>query len=424
MLCNLKNKTACFFYSSPTAQSTEPNPAAIELEPQKDHDYSEIAAFLDVASGARGSGDGAQTVMYETIQNTGSSNRGSSGYTQVVNTYEDVLPDPALMGRKHPYDKVEDGSPDYHRLQHENSFRSQASCQGSLKLRVSVQLSNSSNGSSLGSTDAAQVTRPHIDIYQSELDISSDEEYSHLGGSEAKPESSAAPQQQHSAPQPRGTDPSLSLSESLLPMVKTMSLIEALDTASPVQPVQGEDDSDIYSRLVDTGKGTGSLAETNQAELLQEALYSALSENPQTQVETECNNHDYHELEGPLAVSRASPGSVPLAERGTAPDATKSRKSKREGEYNHLEPKKALVKSTSLPPVTSGTVFRILSEKSNPKLSIDGDLQLPAMDSKHTYTPLIKQNSHTYTLPILSTPEKYVSEHGHVYHTLENSREN
>lgn len=450
---------------SSVAQNSEHNAAAIELEPQKDHDYSEIAAFL--GSGAEGSAQGAK---YETIQDSSNSKREGSGHTHVVITYEDVLPDPAQMGRRHPYDVVEDASPDYHRLQHENSLRSQGSRPGSFKLRASVQLSNSSNGSSLASADALQATRPHIDIYQSELDISSDDEYSHLGRSESTLEGSAAQQQQQrSVLQPRGIDPALSLSESLLPLVNTMynktplsrsatlpiaststlredeenqtevkqplveefeSLIEASDTADaapPVQPAQGEDETDTYSRLVETGKGARTSAEVNQAEVLQEALYSAVSESPQAQVETGGNDHEYHELEGPQIVSKATPGSAPPAEQGTAPDGTNSQKSKRQGEYNHLEPKKALGKSKSFTLGTSGTVFTILAETSNPELGIDGvngDLQLPATDSKHTYTPLIKESIHTYTMPILSTPEKYVSEHGHVYHTLGNSEEN
>ena len=442
---------------------------AVELEAQRDHDYAEIAVFLDQPDGASGprGGSGPQAVMYKPVQNSNNSNRENNGYTQnlVINTYEDVLPDPAYMGRKHPYDKVEDGSPNYHRLQHENSIKSQASRQSSLKLQLS---SNSSNGSSLASTEALQVTRPHIDIYQSELDISSDDEYSRLDRNEMKPEGSVA-QQLSGIPQPRGTD--LSLSESLLPMLETMydrtlhsrseslpstsrstvivvqddeeievnrlhvenfeSLIKASDTAdaaSRAQPAQGDIEIDTYSRL-DTGRGNDSLAETKQAEPLLESLYEVLSETShenQTQVEDERNDHVYHELEKPAVPSKVAPGTVPSSGNATAPKHnTNRRTSKREGDYSHLAPKKPLVKSKSLPLGSSAGVFKILSEKSNPELGINGtddinsDLQLRAPDSKHTYTPLLKRNIHTYTLPILSTPEKYISEHGHVYHTLE-----
>ena len=123
-------------------------------EVPQDHDYSEIPVLL-----------GNSTPVYQIVQK---------------NTYyEDVLPDLTQSVRRHPYDTVVEGSPDYNKLQHQNSVTSQVPPRSSVKLQASRQSSAAtctdleSAAVESKSNSLPRTQRRHINIYDSELDIPS-----------------------------------------------------------------------------------------------------------------------------------------------------------------------------------------------------------------------------------------------------------
>ena len=399
----------------------------------------------------------------------------SNHRSSLPGTYEAILlQQPAC---RHKYDLVGHTSSDYHRLQHNNL--KPGVCL-SLHINIGPQVSNpASETTDIAAMDIERgVTRPKIDIYQSDMSLNTN--------------SSSEDSNHHEVH--HLSDPDITLSESLYDRLhqcsssntkqqdhtnvdgysqldghrKTSVTVPTPATISHSQNHQHSPQTEVgdYSCLEPKSQDSTSLTEF-------EALYMFPTvpgvKHPKIVEKTTSNTeHHYHVLEGPgtqdgadsLGGSDSNTTDKPLhngacrvplkqskdngysclehtkltAENGFDAD---------ENYFEMLYEKQPIAAASSYPATAAVHVTNLHSlrtTKSYPegipkppprtvKSQDEGYDHLEPQDLKHKYTAIIrscrnKPSQHLYAQPIVSTPDMYISEKGHVYHVLDTSSEN
>lgn len=390
----------------------------------------------------------------------------SNHRSSLPGTYEAILlQQPA---RRHKYDLVGNTSSDYHHLQHNHHL--------SLHINIGPQVSNPP----FEMTDVAAmdiergVTRPKIDIYQSDMSLNTNSSSEHSNHHEVH----------------HLSDPDITLSESLYDRPhqclssgtkhqdhtnvdgysqldghrKTSVTVPTSATISHSQNQQhSPQEAGDYSCLEPKSQDSTSLTEF-------EALYMFPGvKHPKIVEKTTSNTeHHYHVLEGPgtedgadsLGGSDSNTTDKPL-HNGACRVPLKQSKDNGysclehtklttengfDADKNYFEmlyEKQPIAAASSYPATAAVHVTNLHSlrtTKSYPegipdppprtvKSQDEGYDHLEPQDLKHKYTAIIrscrnKPSQHLYAQPIVSTPEMYISEKGHVYHVLDTSSEN
>ena len=161
-----------------------------------------------------------------------------------------------------------------------------------------------------------------------------------------------------------------------------------------------------------------------------EALYATPSKRvPQASRRTD-NDGDYHHLERSLSIN-APRHTTTTSESESSREYQCNSNSQLfdDVQYSRLEQPavKKVGKASTLPSKASQENEKLYTQSSN-DLQESGGKGSSSYNhlEKHKYTPIVTtlQNTrHVYSHPIVSTPEMYISERGHVYQILETSVE-
>lgn len=332
----------------------------------------------------------------------------------IPGTYEDLPPDPL---QKHQYDTVlVNGSSNYHRL-HMQHHSHEAKAQTGSKLAVSRQHSAPTveGYATVTSPNSNGTPKRHIDIYQ----YTDDEDYSRLkrSASSTLPSSDLELQEKnniYSAVNYSCLDSQQcrsSLATKASPTIRRKLPPKSHYETLEVYPGATQNDGDDYSEVTDT-----------LYDIPPDARHA---HSPQTPSGNSNNSDGYSHLEtlwidnNPAPIEQGPP---------TLNDPE---------DYSHLE---ALSPKAEAQHSLSDDLFEALYDRHDPgnathNQSVHADtkgVRFEAPKVSHAYAPVLPSQPqpqqpvlhHVYSLPIVSTPEMYISEMGHMYHVLESSVDN
>ena len=383
-------------------------------------------------------------------------------------TYEAILLQPPA--HRHKYDLVGNTSSDYHHLQH-NSLM--PGVRLSLHINFGPQVSNPA--SDIAAMDIG-ATRPKIDIYQSDMSLNTNsslensnrQETHHLSDPNLTLSESLYDRPQHclSGGTKQEDHTSIEGYSQLDGHRKTSVSVPTPATISQSENQQRSPQREVgdYSCLQPKSQDSTTLPQLTEFEALYMSPTVPGVKHPKIVEKTKCNTeHHYHVLEGPGTQDEADNlggndstttdedgGMLPKQSKNSGysclerPKLTPENGFNADENYFEMLYEKQPIAATSSYPATAAVhvanLHSLRTTKSYPEgipdppprtvKSQDGGYDhLEPQDLKHKYTAIIrscrnKPSQHLYAQPIVSTPDMYISEKGHVYHVLETSSEN
>ena len=360
-------------------------------------------------------------------------------------------------------------STDYHHLQH-NSLM--PGVRLSLQIHFGPQVSNPASDITAMDIELG-ATRPKIDIYQSDMSLNTNSSLENSNRQEthqlSDPNltlSESLYDRPHHCLSGGTRQQDVEGYSQLDGHRKTSVSVPTPATVSQSENQQSSPQREVgdYSCLQPKSRDSTTLPQLTEFEALYMSPTVPGVKHPKIVEKTKCNTeHHYHVLEGPGTQDEADNlgdndstttdkdgGWLPKQSKDSGYSCLERPKLTQENGFNAdenyfemLYEKQPIAAASSYPATAAVHVANLHSlrtTKSYPEgipdppprtvKSQDGGYDhLEPQDLKHKYTAIIrscrnKPSQHLYAQPIVSTPDMYISEKGHVYHVLETSSEN